>query len=272
MVRSDSRAGVLRWNGEHALSTRTEEGPTTVSETSRGGAGPKAPPLDARTGSRASAGGPDPRCEGRARRRISVTVVDLPLVEGEPATRETVDPRDVATSLGHFVRIRHGLDPSGGLGPGSHNFFRGVALADWDEQTRRSIQGLKDTIDTSMATEAWERTLEAPPWTGPDVWIHGDLKSDNLLRVGDEITAVLDFGGLGVGDPACDLIVAWDLLTPENRDRFQAATSVDDATWARGRGWALSIAVIALPYYRDNNPGMVRYARDVLSAVFADRD
>ena len=199
-------------------------------------------------------------------------MVDLPLVEGEPATRETVDPRDVATSLGHFVRIRHGLDPSGGLGPGSHNFFRGVALADRDEQTRRAIHGLNDTIDISMATEAWERTLEAPPWTGPDVWIHGDLKSDNLLRVGDEITAVLDFGGLGVGDPACDLIVAWDLLTPENRDRFQAATSVDDATWARGRGWALSIAVIALPYYRDTNPGMVRYARDVLSAVFADRD
>lgn len=85
-----------------------------------------------------------------------------------------------------------------------------------------------------------------------------------------ELRAVIDWGGLGVGDPACDLIVAWDLLSAGGRNAFRAALDVDDATWARGRGWALSVALIALPYYRDTNSAMVRYSRRMIDAVFSD--
>jgi aminoglycoside phosphotransferase (APT) family kinase protein len=76
--------------------------------------------------------------------------------------------------------------------------------------------------------------------------------------------------GLLVTDPACDLIIAWDLLSTEGRDVFRAALSVDDASWARGRGWALSVALIALPYYLHTNPAMVSYARRMIDEVLSD--
>jgi aminoglycoside phosphotransferase (APT) family kinase protein len=145
-----------------------------------------------------------------------------------------------------------------------------VALAARDAHVRRAIEALGGRIDTRAATAAWEAALRTPVWRDPPVWIHGDIKADNLLVAQGRITGVIDFGGLGVGDPACDLIVAWDLFTATTRKLFRAAVAVDDATWARGRGWALSVALMALPYYLDTNPGMVRYGRRLLDEVCAD--
>jgi aminoglycoside phosphotransferase (APT) family kinase protein len=105
---------------------------------------------------------------------------------------------------------------------------------------------------------------------GPPVWIHGDLQSDNLLAQQGRISAVIDFGCLGVGDPACDLIVTWNLLTSEAREIFRAELGVDDATWARGRGWVLSIGLIALPYYQHTNPELAGIARYAIDQVLAD--
>ena len=119
-------------------------------------------------------------------------------------------------------------------------------------------------------TAAWEADLQAPAWRGPPVWIHGDLQSGNLLAVQGRLSAVIDFGCLGVGDPACDLIVAWNLLPAETRDVFRAALPVDDATWARGRGWALSVGLIALPYYQDTNPVLAGISRRTIDEVLAD--
>jgi aminoglycoside phosphotransferase (APT) family kinase protein len=119
-------------------------------------------------------------------------------------------------------------------------------------------------------TAAWEEALHAPQWQGGPVWIHGDLTSENLLAVSGRLSAVIDFGCLGVGDPACDLIVVWNLLPPEMRDLVRAALPVDDETWARGRGWSLSVALIALPYYVDTNPVIVDRARHMIDEVLAD--
>ncbi len=91
--------------------------------------------------------------------------------------------------------------------------------------------------------------MRAQEWERSPVWIHGDLDSRNLLAERGRLRAVIDFGSLGVGDPACDVMVAWKVLPAETRDIFRTALSMDEATWARGRGWALSHALIALSYY-----------------------
>lgn len=111
-----------------------------------------------------------------------------------------------------------------------------------------------------------------PEWKRAPVWIHGDLIPGNILVDGGRLTAVIDFSLLCVGDPACDVMVAWTLLSAAARDVFRGALEVDDATWARGRGWALSWALIALPYYLDTNPVMVRDARRTIAEVLADRE
>ena len=119
-------------------------------------------------------------------------------------------------------------------------------------------------------TPAEDYPWEWSEWQRPPVWIHGDLSSGNLLVEQGRLSAVIDFGCLGVGDPACDLMVAWTLLSGKTRDVFGAALSVDDATWARGRGWALSWALIALPYYLETNPVIVRDARRTIAEALGD--
>jgi aminoglycoside phosphotransferase (APT) family kinase protein len=126
-------------------------------------------------------------------------------------------------------------------------------------------------IDTEMATSAWEAVLQVPSWHGAPVWLHGDLQSGNLLAVEGVLTAVIDFGCLGVGDPACDLMVAWNLFSTETRSVFRAALNVDDATWARGRGWALSVGLIALPYYQQSNPVLAGISRYAIDEVLAEQ-
>lgn len=189
---------------------------------------------------------------------------------GETATIERItDLGQVATDLALFVAALQRIDPTGGPSSGEHNFFRGVPLAARDAPTRTAIASLHSGIDVGAVTAAWEAALRAPEWQRPPVWIHGDLSSGNLLVEQGRLSAVIDFGCLGVGDPACDLMVAWTLLSGETRDVFRAALAVDEATWARGRGWALSWALIALPYYLDTNPVIVRDARRTIAEVLA---
>src|SRR5262249_28626931 len=119
-------------------------------------------------------------------------------------------------------------------------------------------------------TAAWDAALQAPAWCGAPVWLHGDLQLGNLLAVKGRLSAVIDFGCLGVGDPACDVMTAWLYLAAENRDVFRAALAADDATWARGRGWALSVGLIALPYYQNTNPVLAGIARRAINEALAD--
>lgn len=188
-------------------------------------------------------------------------------LEGENATIERIaDPRQAATDLAHFVAALRRIDPADG--PPAD---RGVPLAMRDVSTREAIEALRGTIDVDTATAVWEGALGAPVWHGPPVWVHGDLLPGNLLVVQGRLSAVIDFGGLGLGDPACDLMVAWGLFSGESRDVFRAALSVDDATWARARGHALSWALIFIPYYLDTNPAGVAAARHMIDGVLADR-
>ncbi|WP_344521166.1 phosphotransferase, partial [Streptomyces rectiviolaceus] len=148
--------------------------------------------------------------------------------------------------------------------------YRSGPLAPRDADTREAIAQLHGVIDTDAATAAWDAALGAPRWDGPPVWVHADLQPGNLLISDGRLSAVIDFGCMGHGEPAVDLITAWSLLTADAREDFRAALGDDDATWARGRGWALSIALIELPYYRTRNPTIARIARHVIGEVLAD--
>lgn len=194
-------------------------------------------------------------------------------LEGETAIVERVtDPRQAATALAEFVAALEQLDPAGGPPPGTHNFFRGVPLAARDTPTQDAIASLNGMLDTDAVTAAWEAALQASAWDAPPVWIHGDLIPTNLLVDQGRLSAVIDFGGLGVGDPACDLLGCWSFLSAESRDVFRAALILDDATWARGRGWALSVGLIALPYYRSTRPVFAALAAHMIDEVLADHE
>ncbi len=192
-------------------------------------------------------------------------------LEGKNATIEPISDTDqAARDLAYFIAVLQQIDPTGGPLPGSHNSFRGEPLITRDAETCAAISTLHDMIDASVATVAWETALQAPVWNRPPVWIHGDLSPLNLLIKRGRISAVIDFGCLGVGDPACDLQVAWNLLSTQSRDVFRAALQIDDAMWARGRGWALSVGLIALPYYQSTNPVLASIAQYAIDEILKD--
>jgi aminoglycoside phosphotransferase (APT) family kinase protein len=193
-------------------------------------------------------------------------------LEGETATIECIaDPGKAARDLAQFIAALQRIDPTGGPPPGAHNSFRGVPLSMRDAETRAAIATLHGTLDASPLIAAWDAALQAPAWDGPPVWIHGDLSPLNLLVERGRLSAVIDFGCLGVGDPACDLQVAWNLFSAQTRDVLRAALPVDDATWARGCGWALSVGLIALPYYQSTNPVLAGIARRAIAEALADQ-
>ena len=193
-------------------------------------------------------------------------------LEGTNAVDERIaDLRQAAADLAGFVAALQRIDPTGGPEPGPHNVFRGEPLARRDRATRSAIGALGEEIDGDVALAVWETALRAPVWEQAPVWIHGDLDARNLLVEAGRLSAVIDFGCLGVGDPACDVMAAWKLFSVDARDVFRAALAVDEATWERARGWALSQAVMALSYYTlETNPVLVLEARRWLAEVLSD--
>jgi aminoglycoside phosphotransferase (APT) family kinase protein len=168
-----------------------------------------------------------------------------------------MDERAALTDVAEFIAALQRIDATGAPPTGS----RGGPLAPRDPGVRRAIGALVPELDAEAATAVWEEALAAPVWDGPPRWIHGDLDRRNLLVENGRITAVLDFGSICAGDPACDVMVAWKLFSPRLREDFRTVLDVDDATWARARGWVLSQALAALAYYTpSNNPSLVREA------------
>jgi aminoglycoside phosphotransferase (APT) family kinase protein len=144
-------------------------------------------------------------------------------------------------------------------------------LATWDEPTRAAIAASHDLIDTTAVTAVWEEALRLPEWQGPPTLAHTDLSPGNVLVEAGRLAAVIDWSCVGAGDPTVDLVVAWNLLPASARPAFRAALAPDEDTWLRGRGWALSIALIQLPYYQHTNPPLAKNSRHVIAEVLADR-
>lgn len=191
-------------------------------------------------------------------------------LEGETATIENIRNLDeFAISLAQFLVALQHINPSGGPPPGEHNFFRGGALNVYDDETRHSIAVLKNEVDSDIALEVWEAALSTT-WSGKPVWLHGDVAPGNVLVKKGMLSAVIDFGCSGIGDPACDLTIAWTFLSGASRNVFIKTLALDSATWARARGWALWKALIILVEYRETDAHRSNYARFVINEVFDD--
>ncbi len=182
-----------------------------------------------------------------------------------PDTENILDHHQAAIDLGNFVSAMQKINSTNGP-----KCSRGQPLSSRDQETRQSITLLSDIYDTKLLTHIWQSVVETPVWSGDPVWIHGDLHAGNLLAENGRVTAVVDFGTMGVGDPACDIMVAWTLLTRETREIFRSIVQPDDATWARGRGWALHLGIVGYPYYRTSNPIFACVAKRAIDEVLTD--
>jgi aminoglycoside phosphotransferase (APT) family kinase protein len=193
-------------------------------------------------------------------------------ITGETATPERlVDMREAAKTLGQFVKALQSRDASGGPMAGEATRGRGLPLSARDRRVRQAIDALGDEYDIRVLHAAWDQAVSTPVFAGKPVWIHADLHEGNLLQLDGRLTAVIDFGLAGVGDPAADLTPTWTFLPAEARRPFRDEIMPDEDAWTRGRGWALSIAVIALAYYLHTNPTLVRMSRRTIAAVLEDR-
>jgi aminoglycoside phosphotransferase (APT) family kinase protein len=192
-------------------------------------------------------------------------------LDGEPASLGRIaDPVRFAVDLANFLVCLRGIDATAGPQPGIHNWYRGATLRTYDQTARSSLAKLVGNLDVDLAAEIWSAALAAC-WDGVDVWFHGDLAQGNLLLKDGQLAAVIDFGTCGVGDPACDLAIAWTLLTTPGRRAFRDRLGVDEATWARGRGWALWKTLAQYTgAIEDSDSDDAAQALRVLNEIFAE--
>ena len=191
---------------------------------------------------------------------------------GETAERARIDdlPR-FAVSVAEFLVALQSCATEGGPAAGEHSWYRGASPAHYDEETRRCLATLAGFLDTGRAAAVWEAALAAE-WTGEPVWFHGDVAAGNLLVEGGDLSAVIDFGTSGVGDPACDLVIAWTLFSGESREVFRDVVGQKDETWARARGWVLWKALLGLTASIDSEPRRADAERRLIGEVLADHD
>jgi aminoglycoside phosphotransferase (APT) family kinase protein len=191
-------------------------------------------------------------------------------LDGEPARADRIhDPGRFAADLSDFLMALRNIDARGGPVAGPHNFYRGGPLSTYDAETRRAIGALADEIDVTAVTEVWDTALETS-WQGPPAWVHGDVAEGNLLVKEGRLSAVIDFGCAGVGDPSCDLVIAWTFLDRPGREVFRATVALDPATWKRARGWAIWKALITVAQFRDTDPIKAATSRRIIREILDD--
>lgn len=163
-------------------------------------------------------------------------------IEGQILFDSEIDMNFVH-DLSDFIKDLHKINPEGGPKAGKQNFHRGGDLSIYGKQVREALILLKDKINYSKAIDIWERAISSK-WEKAPVWVHGDLSPGNILLESGRLKGVIDFGGIGIGDPACDLVIAYNFFDSPLRDVFKNAVNLDRETWNRAKGWALWKAAI----------------------------
>lgn len=203
-------------------------------------------------------------------------------LEGDPASvGQVADLSEFATDLAGFLIALQSIDAADGPPPGGHSAHRGGRLSFFDdEEIPESIQLLADVVDPGALTDVWQAALSSS-WEQSPVWLHGDVVGSNLLVADGRLSGVIDFGCSAVGDPACDLVMAWTFFAGESSAAFRNSLHLDEATWARARGWALWKAIITIlrakKQGRDDHTDAARFGwrytpLQVIEFVVADHD
>ncbi len=194
-------------------------------------------------------------------------------IDGAPANLERVDDLvGFARRVGEFLVALRDCDATNGPLPGQHNWWRGGPLDFYLEQARTALTTVADELDgrdVAAASIILDEAV-ATRWPHPPVWFHGDIAFGNLLVRDGRLAAVIDFGTSGIGDPACDVVLAWTLLSGAARQAYAESLALDHDTWARGRGWGLWKALITLAGNRDSDQTEADEARRVLREILAD--
>jgi aminoglycoside phosphotransferase (APT) family kinase protein len=150
-----------------------------------------------------------------------------------------------ARDIAHFLTQLQKVNTENAPLAGQHSFYRGALLDIYHAETIKAIQNLSELIDVNLASEIWNKAVKTK-WEKPPVWFHGDVAKGNILTKNGELHAIIDFGCCGIGDPACDLVIAWTFLSEQSRQVFKSELDLDEATWQRGRAWALWKALITI--------------------------
>ncbi|GGI78533.1 GNAT family N-acetyltransferase [Legionella impletisoli] len=174
----------------------------------------------------------------------------------------------LASDLARFLKELQGINNVEGLAPGQHNWWRGDHVSVYDKGAREQISELSTIIDETKAIKLWEQACKTK-WNKSPVWIHGDFAISNMLLKENELSAIIDFGGMALGDPACDLVIAWTFLNGKARDIFFQEMDLDESTWLRAKAWALWKATFELCQITDkNSPEALMQKRIIENVVY----
>jgi len=193
-------------------------------------------------------------------------------IEGKSANTLTLDDAQlqrVAVQLAQFLVELHKVDAKGAPPPGLHNYYRGEHPQVYDAEARSNIAKLEGLVNPDHALAVWEKALRSR-WDKNPVWVHGDVASGNILIQDDKLGAVIDFGCMGAGDPACDLVIAWTFFKAESRAIFKEHIGLDPDTWARARGWALWKACFELVAFEDKASPEALQRRGVIEEIIGE--
>ncbi len=175
----------------------------------------------------------------------------------------------IAVQLAHFLRAFHQFDADGAPAPGLHNWWRAAHTSIYDVETRSLIETLQDLINVDQARSLWQRAIDSK-WEKDPVWVHGDVSSGNILVKDNKLAAVIDFGCMGIGDPACDLTIAWTFFRGKSREVFKANLPLDEETWARARGWAMWKALFEISVLEDKSGAALAKQLQIIDAVIEE--
>ncbi|MGE3317798.1 MAG: aminoglycoside phosphotransferase family protein [Candidatus Berkiella sp.] len=175
----------------------------------------------------------------------------------------------IAAQLAKFLNEFHQFDAAGAPTPGLHNWWRAAHTSVYDADTKALIETLKDIIDAPIARALWQKAISSK-WQKDPVWVHGDVASGNLLVKDNKLAAVIDFGCMGIGDPACDLTIAWTFFRGKSREIFKANIPLDEDTWVRARGWAMWKALYEISVLEDKSGPAFMKQLSIIEAVMME--
>lgn len=189
---------------------------------------------------------------------------------GEAATKNNIlSMENFAATLAQFLKALQNIDTEGGPTAGPHSFYRGGSLSVYDHETKQALAILKDKIDINIANNLWDQALSTS-WQNAPVWVHGDIAPGNLLVFNGQLAAIIDFGQLAVGDPACDLVISWTFLDAESRKVFRDKLNLDNNTWIRGLAWTLWKALIIAAGITDTNAVENKKTFEIIDTVLRE--